>query len=128
MSAGSSRGTVLVVEDDNDIREAIAEILEDGEYRALRAANGEIALEKLRGEASPPCLILLDMMMPVMDGREFRARQQEDESLRKIPVIVLSAHADAARTACQMQVAGYLKKPLDLPELLRTVEHYCKRE
>lgn len=117
--------TVLVVEDDSDIREAVAEVLEDGNYRAIRAPNGEVALAKLRDAAPVPCVILLDVMMPVMDGREFLTRQQSDEALRQIPVVVLSAHADAALSAVQLKVAGFLKKPIDLSELLRMVEKFC---
>ena len=117
--------TVLVVEDDTDIRETLAQVLEDGHYRAIRASNGEVALAKLRDTASSPCVILLDVMMPVMDGREFLLRQQNDDALRQIPVVVLSAHADAARAATQLNAAGFLKKPIDLAELLRTVEKFC---
>jgi two-component system response regulator MprA len=124
MTAACPR-TVLVVEDDLDIREALAEVLEDGNYRALRADNGEEALAKLRDAGPVPCVILLDVMMPVMDGREFLARQQKDAALRQIPVIVLSAQADAARAAAQLNAAGYLRKPIDLSELLRTVEKFC---
>lgn len=125
MTADPCPRTVLVVEDDSDIREALAEVLEDGNYRAIRAPNGEVALEKLRASAPVPCVILLDVMMPVMDGREFIARQQKDDSLREIPVVVLSAHADAAHAAVQLNAAAFLKKPIDLVELLRTVERFC---
>jgi CheY-like chemotaxis protein len=125
MTGECRRRTILIVEDDTDVREAIAEILEDGKYLTLRAANGQIALQTLRGAKCMPCLILLDVMMPVMDGREFRARQQEDAALNQIPVVVLSAHVDAQRAAAQLSAAGFLKKPLDLPDLLRTVEQFC---
>jgi two-component system response regulator MprA len=125
MTADVCERTVLVVEDDGDIREALAQVLEDGHYRAIRAPNGEVALAKLRDVAPVPCVILLDVMMPVMDGREFLARQQMDAALSRIPVVVLSAHADAARAAVQMKAAGFLKKPIDLSELLRVVEKFC---
>jgi len=64
----------------------------------------------------------------VMDGREFRAQQREDPSLREIPVVVLSAHADAASYAAQMDAEGYLRKPIDLRALLETVERFCARD
>jgi CheY-like chemotaxis protein len=115
----------MVVEDDPDIRNAIAEVLADGNYRALQAANGADALAELRAAAPPPCLILLDLMMPVMDGTEFRTVQRGDESLRAIPVIILSAHGDATKFAEQMQAAAFLKKPVDLSTLLQTVEQFC---
>jgi two-component system, OmpR family, response regulator CpxR len=117
--------TVLVVEDDTDIRDAIAEVLADGDYRPLCAANGVAALAELRAAQTRPCVILLDMMMPVMDGREFREEQVRDAALRNIPVIVLSAHAEANSAAAQMNAAGFLSKPVDLHILLDTVEQFC---
>jgi CheY-like chemotaxis protein len=120
--------TVLIVDDDTDVRDAIAEVLEDGNYRPLRAENGAVALQQLRGATPMPCVILLDVMMPVMDGNEFRARQQSDASLREIPVVVLSAHADASVSAAQMRAAAFLKKPVDLGELLQTIQHFCEKE
>jgi two-component system chemotaxis response regulator CheY len=126
MIAEGCRRTVLVVEDDIDIREALAEVIEDRNYHAVRADNGEVALQKLRASGTVPCVILLDMMMPVMDGREFLTLQQNDEALKAIPVVLLSAHADAARAAAQLKTAGFLKKPIDLRELLRTIDRFCQ--
>ncbi len=128
MSGPGCGRTVLVVDDDADVRDAIAEVLEDGNYRPLRAENGEVALSALRDASTMPCVILLDVMMPVMDGAEFCARQRSDESLRGIPVVVLSAHADANRSAQRMHAQAFLKKPVDLVELLRTVERFCAKD
>ena len=64
-------------------------------------------------------------MMPVMDGRQFRAAQLEDVGLKSIPVLVLSAQNDAMKTAADLQVAGCLRKPVDLPELIKMIQHYC---
>jgi CheY-like chemotaxis protein len=125
MSAGSCGRRVLIVEDDSDLRNTLADVLEDGDYQALRAENGAVALAELRNTKRHPCLILLDMMMPVMDGRAFRAAQQQDPSLRAIPVIVLSAHADASLEASQMAAQGFLRKPVDLGALMETVERFC---
>jgi two-component system chemotaxis response regulator CheY len=126
MSAEGCRRTVLVIEDDTDIREALAEVIEDGNYHAVGADNGEVALQKLRGGETIPCVILLDMMMPVMDGREFLSLQQNDATLKEIPVVLLSAHADAARAAAQLKAAAFLKKPIDLRELLRVIDRFCQ--
>ena len=128
MTAPACARTVLIVEDDADTRGAIVEVLTDGNYRALQAANGADALHELRVAAPQPCVILLDMMMPVMDGTEFRTLQRVDEALREIPVVVLSAHADATDLAQQMHAAGFLRKPVDLVTLLRTVEQFCARD
>jgi CheY-like chemotaxis protein len=128
MTTADCSRTVLIVEDDADVRTALAEVLEDVNYKPLRAENGAAALEELRTARSTPCVILLDLMMPVMDGQAFRAEQQKDPALRSIPVVVLSAHADATTTATQMEAHGFLKKPIDLSELLSTVERFCGRD
>jgi CheY-like chemotaxis protein len=128
VTASGCERTVLIVEDDADIRGAIAEVLTDGNYRALEASNGADALDELRAAAPHPCVILLDVMMPVMDGKEFRSVQRDDEALREIPVVVLSAHDDATVLAEQMEAAGFLKKPVDLVTLLQTVEQFCARD
>jgi CheY-like chemotaxis protein len=126
-SEGCAR-TVMVVEDDPDILETIAEVLEDDAYRPVLASNGASALDQLRAAQTKPCVILLDVMMPILDGRGFRARQQEDPELKGIPVVVLSAHADAALAAVEMQAEGFIRKPVDLHNLLDTVERFCVKD
>ena len=109
------------------IRESIIEFLGDNGYDAVGAADGREALDKL--EASPdatPCLILLDLMMPVRDGRSFREQQLQNPGLATIPIIVFSAYRDVAKTAGELNAAGHLAKPLKLPDLLRTVQQYCQ--
>jgi CheY-like chemotaxis protein len=116
---------ILVVDDDPDIRESIVEVLEDAGHATVSAANGNEALDKLRAEAEPPCLILLDLMMPVMDGRAFREEQLKDPALSPIPVIVLSAFRDAGDTAKEMNAAGHLPKPVTLEALIQLVDSFC---
>jgi len=128
MSEPGCEKTVLIVEDDPDLRAALAEVLQDGDYKPLLAENGAVALQELKSAARPPCVILLDVMMPVMDGREFRNVQQLDPALRGIPVIVLSAHAEASTAAAQMQAEGFLVKPVDLGTLMDAVERFCTIE
>ena len=125
MTVASCNRTVLVVEDDRDVREAIAEVLADSRYVALHAANGAEALQRLRSAPVRPCVILLDVMMPTMDGWQFRAEQQRDPSVKDIPVVVLSAHSDAGEAAAKMAAAGYLTKPVALETLLGVVERFC---
>jgi len=118
---------IFVVEDEEMIRESIIEYLGDNGYDAVGAADGREALDKL--EATPdatPCLILLDLMMPVMDGRSFREQQLQKPGLATIPTIVFSAYRDVAKTAGELNAAGHLAKPLKLPDLLRTVQQYCQ--
>jgi CheY-like chemotaxis protein len=128
MSVRGCQRTVLIVEDDVDVREAIAEVLSDCDYNALHAANGAEALERLRAAEVRPCVILLDMMMPTMDGWQFRAVQKSDPAMSDIPVVVLSAHADGREAAMKMQAAAYLSKPISLESLVRQVERFCVLE
>lgn len=116
---------VFVVEDDAAVREAICEVLEDHGYMSRGAANGREALEQLHFAPAKPCLILLDIMMPVMDGREFRALQRSDPHVGDVPVVVLSAHANVDETARSMDVAAALRKPVRLDALLELVRRFC---
>jgi CheY-like chemotaxis protein len=127
MPAPKAPNVVMVVEDDNDVRESLAEVLADHEYEALPAANGREALDRLRAAPVRPCVILLDIMMPVMDGFEFRTQQLADAALSSIPVIVLTAHADAAQAASDMHAIGALRKPVHLDVLLEAIDRVCRQ-
>ncbi|HEX3765948.1 MAG TPA: response regulator [Kofleriaceae bacterium] len=116
---------MLIVDDDVDIRETIEQVLADNHVPASGAENGAVALDQLRSKAEPPCVILLDMMMPVMDGRTFRRVQKDDPALSGIPVVVLSAHASGERAASELEVDEYLRKPVDLRTLLDVIGRYC---
>jgi len=115
---------VLVVEDDPDIRDTFCEALGDHGYTPVGASNGAEALEYLRSDRAPPCLILLDLMMPVMDGQTFRAEQLADPELARIPCIVISAYRDVERYAIEM-AADCLPKPVRLDVLLATARRHC---
>lgn len=119
-----ARCTVLVVEDDKGIREATVELLELEGFEALGVSNGREALDTLqRLGDSKPCLILLDLMMPVMDGWDFLAVQRATEPLSDIPVCVVTAVTDPKRSP---DVKHRLGKPLDLDKLLEVVNTYCR--
>ena len=115
---------VLVVEDNRDIRESIVELLEDNGYVAGAASDGVEALSKLEAEPTP-CVILLDLMMPNMDGRSFREEQLRRPQLSNIPVILISAHTGLAESARELRAAAHLEKPLKVSRLLETVRTYC---
>ncbi|HEX8697780.1 MAG TPA: response regulator [Myxococcaceae bacterium] len=115
---------VLVVEDDLDIRESLMEILEDHGYEPIGAENGFEALDKLRAPGPQPCLILLDLMLPKMDGRVFRQHQLQSPELAAIPVVVISAFRDVTQIAQEMKVE-LLKKPFKLTEILSVAQRYC---
>jgi CheY-like chemotaxis protein len=113
---------VLIVEDDEDLREMMAQLLTLEGFETATVANGREALEYLHN-ASTPDVILLDLMMPVMDGWEFRRQQQADPAIAPVPVIVLSA-LDQNR-ASNLDATAFLKKPLDFDRLLSLVRTYC---
>jgi CheY-like chemotaxis protein len=117
--------TILVVDDDPDIRETLVEILETEGCDAVGASNGVEALTVLRGGGLQPCLILLDLMMPIMDGFTFRDEQRRDPALCDIPVVVISAYREPARNAEVVDAAGHLEKPIPLARLLGFVEEFC---
>ena len=102
---------ILVVEDESGQREALAEVLSRLGYEVQCAANGSEALDLMRHSESLPGLILLDLMMPVMDGWEFRAEQRRDRTLAEVPVVMLSALDDIVEKALQSGAVG-LPKPL----------------
>jgi CheY-like chemotaxis protein len=122
MTAPLPHCPVLIVEDDQDLREMMAQLLTLEGYEAATVANGREALDYLHG-ADRPNVILLDLMMPVMDGWEFHRRMEADPALPPVPVIVLSA-LDQARSA-NIHAAAFLKKPLDFDRLLDLVRRYC---
>ena len=115
--------SILVVEDDEDIRNAIIDLLENEGYIADSAINGKDALEKLRKIKNKPCLVLLDMMMPIMNGRDFLDEVMKDARLAPIPVLIVSAVADKSNTAGSV---GFLKKPIDIDVVLKVVSQYCQ--
>jgi CheY-like chemotaxis protein len=118
-----SAADVLVVEDDGDISDVTASCLEDHGYCVVTAANGQEALERLRSMPALPRLILLDLMMPVMDGWQFRALQAADPRIADIPVVLMSAHVDVRDVAAHLGTAGWLRKPFELRDLLAAVQH-----
>jgi CheY-like chemotaxis protein len=116
--------TVVVVDDDPDLLEALAELLETHGYAVETAANGAEALAKLRG-LDAPCLVLLDLMMPVMNGWEFCQRRQADDRLAKVPVVIISADEELAAHAATLSATAFLPKPIDVGRLLDMVGRHC---
>ena len=114
---------ILLVEDDFDVREALAETLREEGYVLDCACDGEEALAYLKSGGSPG-LILLDLMMPRMNGTEFRLAQKADPRFRHLPVVLLSADGRMDEKARLLQVDGAVRKPIDLSELLRTIQRF----
>ena len=109
---------VLVVDDDPDILEAICDILGTESYRVARAKNGLEALEKV--DAERPDVILLDLMMPVMDGVAFAHALRQRPPVADVPIVIISADGNPARAA-SVNARGYLAKPFDIDALLAHV-------
>jgi CheY-like chemotaxis protein len=112
---------LLIVEDDAAVRESLCAVLVDEGHVAVACSNGQDALLYLR-DHPPPRLILLDLMMPVLDGEGFRAAQLADPQLADIPTVVMSATNDGRHRATRLRAHGYLQKPIDLDSLLALLD------
>ena len=116
-----TQGPILIVDDDLDIREILAETLKDFGFEALTATNGSDALRLLRTTGASPSAILLDLMMPVMDGYGFLEERRKDATLAAVPVAIVTAGpaVDRARVGEDIPI---VRKPMDLPTLLGVLE------
>lgn len=114
----------LVIEDDEAIRDSLKLVLELEGYSVFTAANGKEGLEMLKN-IPRPCIIFLDLMMPIMNGWEFIDAIEKDDILAEIPVIIVSAFADKSKTT---HAKGIVKKPVDINDLLKFVNKYCVKE
>lgn len=120
VTAVTTPKTILLVEDDPDLRLLVREVLELEGYRVVAAANGREALEALRADVLPD-LILLDLMMPEMDGYQFRLEQGSRWPWKSVPVVVMTADASAIRRLEQTGSRAHLQKPIDVDQLLGVV-------
>jgi CheY-like chemotaxis protein len=118
------RKTVLVVEDDPDLRDAILDVLESAGLDAIPAGNGREALDALR-DLRKPALILLDLKMLVMDGVEFRHRLLETPGVSEVPIVLMSGDPKSQLPNRTPAPAGSLRKPFREEDLLRIVGQYC---
>jgi len=119
----TSCGSVLIVDDDADIREALLDVLSDHGYPASAVSNGREALDYLR-RGKRPCLILLDLMMPIMNGTQFRAEQLSDPLLADVPVLVISAGNEVEQRVKALGTES-MRKPVDLQKLLDVIARHC---
>jgi CheY-like chemotaxis protein len=117
-----ARGKVLVVDDDDDLCATLASVLKDYGHDVLCAPNGREALDMLRASSPLPDVILLDLMMPVMNGWEFRGIQKKDPQLSSIPVVLITATGAARERTGLMGVEEILLKPVHLDQLLGVIE------
>ena len=119
--------TILVVDDEPDVLEAVRDALESEGYGVTLARNGQEALDRLRA-GSAPNLVLLDWMMPVVDGRAFCAARAADARLLPIPVLLLSADVRAMAEAKAAGVTGVVQKPVSIEDLIEAIERFATPE
>jgi DNA-binding response OmpR family regulator len=115
---------LLLVDDDEDIREAVRMMLEDEGYEVIEARDGREALEWLRSHP-PPAVMLLDWNMAPMNGAQLVAEVSKEARLAELPIVVLTADTTALRTVQDAHYAGWLKKPFQIDELFDVVRRYC---
>jgi CheY-like chemotaxis protein len=115
--------TILIVEDDKEGRELMGELLALYGFQPVLASDGLAALELLK--TTRPCVILLDLVMPRMDGWQFRQAQMSNPALKDIPVVVVSADGNVARNILEVRASAYLQKPVDPAELVRAIQVHC---
>jgi CheY-like chemotaxis protein len=120
VAISARRTKILIIEDDRDVVDALCDLLQMEGYDVEYALNGQEGLEVLRRSA-PPALILLDLMMPVKDGVQFREEQVADRELAAIPVVVMSAHPRGEKMTQAIGARAFLRKPVELEEILRII-------
>jgi two-component system, chemotaxis family, chemotaxis protein CheY len=120
VAALASSKRVLVVDDDDAIRLTVADALQDEGYQVMTATNGREALAQI--ESGPPDAIVLDLMMPIMDGWGFLEACRARELCQGIPVLVMSAYRRLTETAPELKVRACIAKPFELDVLLGAVE------
>jgi CheY-like chemotaxis protein len=115
---------IVLVDDDPDIREALTDVLEDRGFQVRTASNGREALGLLRRLSPPPSVILLDLMMPILDGYGFLEEHRKDPTLAAIPVAIITAGhgVDHARIGL---ITPIVPKPINVPKLCRTLDDLC---
>lgn len=114
---------ILIVEDDLDIAENLKALLSLEGYNSEISRDGLEALNKLHDDGPRPSLILLDLMMPVMDGFQFYREQQADSTIAGIPVVVMTAGGNVEAKVQKMGIQAYFRKPIDVDKLFMTIQH-----
>jgi two-component system, chemotaxis family, chemotaxis protein CheY len=122
---GNGKRTVLLVEDDEDVREAVEQILTDEGFHVIAAPDGGVALQVLAEDNHRFCTIILDVLMPGVDGEEFLARAREQLRLRSIPVLLFSASRLPSHLRDDPEVKDLIPKPVEVEVLLEKIRAHC---
>ena len=117
---------IMIIEDDDSIRNNLQLLLESEGYSVETATDGRAALDQLSAATTLPSLIILDLMMPVMDGVQFRKEQLNDPKLSTIPVVLATAGVNIESKTLLVGAQGQLKKPFDLYDFLSTVKRFVR--
>ncbi len=116
---------VLLVEDDDETRDVLGDLLQEAGYGVLRAEDGAVAWKLLQERPDKPDIILLDLMMPIMNGWDFRRKQRLDPRLSAIPILVMSAGGQIASVAADLGAVDHIEKPVEIDDLLGKLERLC---
>jgi CheY-like chemotaxis protein len=117
---------ILVVDDDDDILKMTSFVLTQLGYQVATANDGAKGIAEIESKQITPCLILLDLMMPEMDGAAFRRKLLEIPTAKDVPVVILSGDDQLAKKAAEMRVAGYEQKPISVARLAALAAKYCR--
>jgi two-component system response regulator MprA len=126
VTAVHTQHRVLIVEDHADTREALAIVMEIRGLQPIVAASGREALAKLAERTQRPCVVLLDINMPDLDGWEVRERMRDDPELAGVPVVLLTGNYVDVERVRRLGIRGYLRKPIDVHQIVNAVEQYCE--
>ncbi len=117
---------ILIADDDPDVRESLRLLLELNGHSVAEARNGREALESLDGDRTRPSVILLDLMMPVMDGWQFRRAQLQNPALADVPVVVISAIPPHMQRIDELAAHRVFAKPFDYDDLISEINALCE--
>ena len=124
----SAAKSIMIVEDSPDLQALLGRLLKSEDYTVTKALNGRQALDLLKSMRELPSVILLDLMMPVMDGVEFRAQQLKDARLAAIPVVVMTADSNFQINERNLGETGFIRKPItDIDRLLKTLNDVSRK-
>ncbi len=117
---------ILTVDDDEDIRMAVSSMLEMEGFESVWAKNGQVALEYLKRvpDSELPDLVLLDFMMPIMNGQDFFKAMHNDQRLKKIPVVMMTANGNLVNVMDRIEAGGFMSKPMDYETVVKMVKHF----
>jgi DNA-binding response OmpR family regulator len=121
---------ILTVDDDEDIRSAVSSMLELEGFESVWAKNGQVALEYLKRipDSELPDLVLLDYMMPIMNGQEFFRELHKDNRLAHIPVVMMTANGNLVNVMDRVEAGGFMSKPMDYETVVKMVKHFLYPE